>query len=126
MTAFANVVLTDSASANRTFVPASIDQNGVARWFETASVLDARLGVSLSTRLPTKGGNVARVTGKLVIPVMDTVDTSLKVGEIIGTFEFVIPKRATTTQKHDARSLMYAFIGDANVLAAVRDQLSVY
>jgi len=126
MAAFADLVLADSVPANRTFAPFAIDSNGVARWFEANSIMDARLGLTGSITLPSKGGNVARVRYKLNIPVMDTVVTTLKVGDVICNVEYIIPKRASATNRTDIRSLSYNLLNSAPLQNAVNSLASVY
>jgi hypothetical protein len=89
-----------SPTTDRDFTPHSIDANGVAKWYNVSSeVLDARESVSLSVRLPQKGSQVARVQLKYVLPIMDSVDSTLKKGEAICNVEFVIPKTMTEAQR---------------------------
>lgn len=126
MAAFATLTLQNNAAANVTFTPSKIDQNGVAVYFASASILDARMSASLGVKTPSGGSSVARVTGKVVVPVMDVVDTSLKVGECIGTFELVLPKKATETQRLDTRKLLDTLLQNAVTTAAAQYLESVY
>jgi len=90
-----------AASGKRTFVPTFFDSAGVMTWYttDTGEVLDARDKITMSVRQPAKGSQVARVTAKLVVPVMDSTDATLKIGEAIATAEFVIPKRMVDTER---------------------------
>jgi len=125
MTAFAAIELDDSSESPVTFNPSSIDSAGVAKLFTTGG-LDDRKGISLSVRLPKTNGAVARVTAKVTIPVTDGGANPVKVGECIGTTEFVLPKRASDTQRADILALMASFLADASVLAAVNSYESIY
>lgn len=126
MSAFANLVLQNNAAANVTFTPSLIDSDGVATWYSTGSVLDARPRATLSVRNPKKGSTVARVSGRVAIPVMDAVDPSKKIAEVLGTFEFVLPKQATETQRLDIRKMVDTMVQNAVVTNAVQLIEAVY
>lgn len=121
MSAFAPIVL-----GAVTFTPSSIDAQGVAKLFATGSGgFDTRQGISLSVKIPKAGGTVARVTAKVVVPVLDSV-TGLKTGEAIATAEFVLPKVAGSSERNQLLSLLESFLGDPAVVAAVEDLESIY
>lgn len=127
MTAFAAVTLDDSSSASVVFTPSNIDSNGVAHLYSPeVSGFDSRNHLSLGVRLPKTGSSVARVTAKIVVPIMDDTDTTLKVGEVIGTIELVVPKRATETHRKDAAAFLLGFLEDASMVAAVEKLESFY
>lgn len=126
MSAFASLTLQNNAAANVVFTPSAIDKDGVATWYSTGAVLDARPRATLKVTNPKSGSSVARVSGKVVVPVMDTVDTTKKVADIIGTFEFVLPKQATQTNRLDIRKLVDTMITNAIITAAVQDIESIY
>ncbi len=126
MTAFANVTLQNNAAANVVFTPSKIDADGVALWYSTASVLDARPRCTLKVVPPSGNSSVGRVQGRVAVPIMDTVDTSKKIGECLGTFEFVLPKQATETQRLDIRKLLDTLVQNAVTTAAVQYLESQY
>lgn len=126
MTAFAALTLQNNAAANVTFTPGSIDSAGVARWYGQGSVLDARPTVTFKASNPPKGSNVARVSGKVTIPIMDSVNPQLKTAEMIGSFEFVLPKQTTETQRLDLRKLVDTLLQNAVTTAGVQYIESVY
>lgn len=126
MSAFATLTLQNHAAANVVLTPSNIDPSGVATWYGSANVLDARLRATMSVRNPKGASNVARVAGKVVVPVMDSVDPSKKVAEVLGTFEFVLPKQATETQRLDIRKLLDTMIQNAITTAAVQNVESIY
>lgn len=126
MSAFANLVLVNNAAANVTFTPANIDSDGVATWYSTGTVLDARPRASILVRNPKGNSNVARVTGKVVVPIMDTVETTKKVAEVVGSFEFVLPKQASETQRLDIRKMVDTMITNAITTNAVQYIESIY
>jgi hypothetical protein len=111
-----------------TFNPSSIDSNGVAKWYESGvDVLDARRSLSQSVKQPVKGSQVARVQLKVVVPVMDETDESLKVGDGLCNVEFVIPKRMSRAQRCDLYAAVRNLLDDETPPAlAVLDLESVY
>lgn len=126
MSAFAALVIDDRLAVARTFRPLSIDANGVARWAEDASVYDAKLTAALSIKQPSKDGKVVRVTGKITIPIMDTVDTSKKLGDAVANVEFLLPKISDTGTRSNALALMSSFLASTPVESAVFYSESVY
>lgn len=126
MTAFAAITLQNNAAANVVFTPSQIDKDGVATWFAPGAVLDARPKATLKVTNPKAGSNVARVSARITVPVMDTVDTTKKVGDVIGTVEFVMPKQATETHRLDIRKLLDKMLLDATMTAAVQNIESIY
>jgi hypothetical protein len=126
MTAFASVTLQNNAAANIVFTPSKIDAEGVALWYSTATVLDGRPRCSLKVVSPVGNSSVGRVTGRVAVPIMDTVDTSKKIGECLGTFEFVMPKVATETQRLDIRKMLDTLVLHAATTAAVQYLESQY
>lgn len=126
MTAFAALTLQNNAAANVTFTPGSIDSAGIARWYGSGSVLDARPTVTFKVSNPPKGSNVARVSGKVTIPIMDAVNPQLKTAEMIGSFELVMPKQTTETQRLDLRKLVDTLLQNAVTTAGVQFIESVY
>jgi hypothetical protein len=130
MSAFAPIVLEDGADTpvEHTFSPSGFDLNGVARLYEATEEgsLDSRYAISLGVSLPKNGSQVARVTAKVVIPVMDSENPLVKIGELIGTTSFVLPKTATLTSRADILALMANFLADASVVSAVQDLESIY
>jgi hypothetical protein len=121
---------TGATAGVRTFVPSFIDSAGVATYYimDTGEVLDAREKFTLSVRQPTKGSQVARITAKLVVPVMDADDSTLKIGEAIATAEFVIPKRMLDTERQKVWAMFANLIqgsGTSDATAVQGDQSSV-
>lgn len=129
MTAFATITLDDGQSTPVAvdFVPSSIDSNGVAHLYaEETSGLDSRRQISLGIRLPKNGSPVARVTGKVVIPVMDSNDNTIKVGDAIANVEFVIPKTSDEDLRNDLIAFLHNFLEDPSFVAAVGSLESIY
>jgi len=126
MSAFATLTLQNNAAANVVFNPSSIDSVGVATWFTSSAIYDAREKATLSIRLPKNGSSVARVVGKVSIPIMDSVDTTKKVAEAIGTVELVLPKQASETVRLNLRKELDTLLADAVTTAAVQYLESIY
>jgi len=130
MSAFApitpDVHAIDSAITNRTYNPSTIDPAGVAKLFQTGTSIDARAGLSLSVRQPKAGGSVARVTAKVVIPVMAGTTPDVKTGESLATCEFVVPKSMTALQRRELYLTVIEFLKDGAVQSAVDDLEAIY
>lgn len=126
MSAFASLTLLDSSAANVVFNPSSIDSDGVATWRTGDAIFDAKKTVSMSVKTPANGSNVVRIKQRIVIPVMDTVDPSVKVGEAYATLEFVISKKATETQRLDLRKHLETLVSNAVSVAALQNLESIY
>jgi hypothetical protein len=133
MTAFAEIdgKLWDGTLSGATgaeaYIPSLIDPNGVAIWTIPGAVFDAEKRLSFSVRRPTKGSQVIRVQAKLVHPVMDSVDTTLKLGDILINLECVFPKRSTEAQRKKAVGHISEFIYNSpEFAAAVATYESVY
>jgi len=117
---------TDGSTGTITLNPTAIDAKGVAHWSSGESILDARTTATQSVRLPVKGGKVSRVQVNLNMPIMDTTDTTLKIGEVAARLEVVVPKNATAAQREKfvymAKGLMYTSL----VGSAVQDLVNFY
>lgn len=98
-----NLVSGSSAASGGSvaFVPSFIDSNGIATYYSVNDLLDQRGKISISVRQPKAGSQVARVTAKVVVPVLDTSTFTEKLGECIATVEFVIPKVASEADRGD-------------------------
>lgn len=126
MTAFASLSLLNAALVAQTFNPTSIDSSGVAKWLGTETVFDGRKSVTMSVTLPKNGSSVIRVKQKVTIPVMDTVDTTKKIGDLYANIEFVIPKQASLTARNDLQKFVDQLVVNAVTTAAVTGFESIY
>lgn len=127
MTAFASLSLLNYAAVAQSYVPSSINSNAVASWLtSTESIFDARRAASLSVTVPKNGSKVARVKLRVNVPVMDPVDTTLKVADCYCNIEFVLPKQASLTQRRDLQAYIKSFLADATTVAAVENFESIY
>lgn len=119
MSAFATVALTNEAAATVNFTPLNLDNTGVARWGTANSVYDAKSLLSMKVDLPSGKSTRIKVKQKLTIPVMDAVDATLKIDELICNVEFSLPKSATQTQRLDMRKYAATLLAHAITTAAV-------
>lgn len=127
MAAFATLSLKNQAAVEINYSPADIDQkSNVARWLGAGAVYDARPVVSLSVAYPSGNGTKVKVRGKIVVPIMDTVDTTKKVDEQIAYFEISLSKKSTLLQRQDLRAALADFCIDTTVVKAIEDFESVY
>lgn len=126
MPAIAAMVLADSVPANITFNPADKDSAGVATFLTSDAVFDAKKKVTLSVTLAKSSGSVHRVKQKYVVPVMDPVDSSLKIGECIVNIDMALPKVSTQTNRLDVLAFAKAGLAHANTTAAVQNLENVY
>lgn len=127
MTAFASLSLLNNAAVAQSFAPSSIDREGVATWMTVSeSSLDARRRASLSVRLPKNGSSVVRVKARVLIPIMDTIDTTKKIAEAYADVSFVLPKQATQTNRLDLRKYTAEIVSNAVMTAAVDTFEAIY
>lgn len=126
MSAFAALTLQNNAAGNVVFNPQSIDSNGVATFLTADSVYDARKRVTMSVTLPKSTGNVTRIKQRVIVPIMDTVDTSLKVAEAYVNIEAVIPKQTSETTRLDLRKFADTLLQNAITTAAFQNLEAIY
>lgn len=126
MTAFAALTLQNNAAANVTFNPQSIDSSGVAVWLTSDSVFDAKKKVTMSVSTPKGNGTVSRIKQRVIIPIMDAVDTSKKVSEAYINIEAVIPKTTSETIRLDLRKHADTLLTNAVSTAAFQNLEAIY
>jgi len=126
MAAFAPITLTNNAGTNVVFNQTTIDSQGVARWMDNNAVYDARRQLSMQVTYPKNGSQVTRVKQKIVIPIMDTVDVTKKLGEAYINIEAVLPKISSDTVRLDARKFADGFLMNAVSTAAFQSYESIY
>jgi hypothetical protein len=127
MPALANMVLTNGSAASVTYSPMSIDSSGVAKFAGlNIDLMDARPVASQKVALPSKNSSVARVSAKNVVPIMDPVVTTTKIGELTATTEFLLPRTSTKAQRTNIRALHASMLAHASMIAAVDDLESQY
>lgn len=112
---------------NRSFVGVQSSAD-LAVWKDyTTNTFPIGAGVaSLSVRETVNGA--VRVSGKLVLPTLETVagdDSSgftprpTKAFDCIGTFELVLPNRSSLQNRKDLNAMLKDFLNDAVVTSAV-------
>lgn len=124
------LTLTDAAGTpvNRSF-PAVQSSPDLTIWkdFSTNGGYPVGAGVaSLSVKENASG--TVRVSGKLVLPTMETIsgDTDLgyapvpnKAFEVLGSFDLVFPNRSSLQNRKDLKAMFIDFLSDAVVTSAV-------
>lgn len=126
MTAFAALSLTNNAAVAVVFNPQAIDSSGVAKWLTSDAVFDAKKSVTMSVSLPKNGSSVSRVKQKIVVPVMDAVDATKKVGEAYIYVEAVFPKQASETIRLDLRKYADTLLTNAVTTAAYQSFEAIF
>ena len=124
MAAFAALVL-NNGTTNVSIAPSAI-QEGVAFWRLAGGVFDAKVVITQSVTMPRGSSQVYRVKQKLVFPVMDTVDTSKKIGEMVQNVEYIIPKASLSADRVKFWNTAKSLSADAVTSAAVQDGEMVF
>jgi len=126
MTAIATIVLADSTPANNNFVPTGKDAKGVTTYMTQESIYDARRVLTVSVSQPSAGARNVRARIKVVVPVMDVVDTSIKVDEVIADLSVQLPKSSTATHRLDSQAFIKNALADAVATAIFTNFEGVY
>lgn len=138
MTAIAALTLADGQATpvNHTFSPVNIDSAGIAKWADRVGGI--ALGfpvVSFTLRNPTKTSRVYKVSGKVVVPVLEVTSPSTSTGiqpaptkayDLTATIEMILPERSTAAQRADLLAYSKNFLANAVMSAAVASFESVY
>lgn len=126
MSAFASLALkSDNAgSVTETLTP-RMKEGGLATWRKSGAVYDADLVATMAVST-SNASAVVRVRQKVVVPVMDAVDTTKKIGDVIVNVEFVLPKKSTVAQRTTARNLARTMVADAVTIAATESFENIY
>lgn len=129
MGAIANLVLTNSTAANKTFTPLSVAAGTLDTWQDASSGI--RIGfpvASLGARPPSKSARTSKVTLKLVIPVLEQPSPSGGTGfqpaptvayNNLVTIDIICHERSTLLERQDLLAMARDFFGEAVVTAAV-------
>lgn len=126
-----SLTLTDAASTpvNRAFTAVSSDPT-LTVWKSYTANGALAIGADVASLSVRENGTTIRVSGKLVLPVLETVAGDSESGftppptkafEELSTFEFVFPIRASLQNRKDIRSMLLDFLGDAIVTAAIEN-----
>jgi len=133
MTAIAAITLADGQAtpANHTFAPVGIDANGVARYEDKSGGIALGFpAVTISMRRPTKGSRNYKVTGKVVLPVLEVTSPSTATGiqpaptkayDLIANVDFVLPERSSVAQRSDVLAYMKNLVAGAVITSAAKD-----
>lgn len=126
MSAFASLVLADSTPANVTFNPSNISPDGVASYATSDSIYDARRKVSIQVSLPKNGSQVVRIKQRVLVPIMDAVDTTKKIGEAYINLETVLPKNTSEAIRLDLKAFGQNLLAHAVSTAAFQNLEAIY
>nr|QDH88063.1 MAG: hypothetical protein H1Rhizo27845e1082_000002 [Leviviridae sp.] len=120
------LTLTDAAGTpvNRSF-PLVSGSPDLSIWkdYTTNSGVPQGAGVA-SLSLRENGNGTLRLTGKLVLPSMETLDGATyatKAFECLGSFDLVFPGRASLQNRKDLKAMFIDLLGDAVVTSAVEN-----
>jgi hypothetical protein len=126
------LTLTDAASTpvNRAFIGV-LSNPDLCVWKDYTTNGGFPIGASVaSLSVKENGSGTIRVSGKLVIAVMETIsgDTDLgfdpvptKAFEELGSFDLVFPARTSLQNRKDLKTMLIDFLSDAIVTAAVEN-----
>lgn len=138
MAAIAPLYLNDGASTpvSHTFSPVKIDSAGVASFADRVSGI--ALGfpvVSASVRGVSKTSRNYRVTGKVVLPILEVTSPSTATGiqpaptkayDLIATVEFVLPERSSLAERNNLLAYVGGFLNTGVIQDAVKNFEPVY
>lgn len=117
MATIANIVLKDSAAANKTYVPEKVQTGAYASWVnrdQGTSVGNKRAFVQTRQQM----GKYEKRTGKIIHPRVDAV-TGMAVFTNSIEFNSQIDERSTTAEKTELMLSFAAFLGLAPVQSNV-------
>jgi hypothetical protein len=127
MPAFAVLSLKNQAGTEVNYSPADIDPStSVARYLGAGASFDARNQVTISTSYPKGTSTKVKIKGKIVVPIMDALDSTKKVDENIAQFEFSLSKSSPLLVRQDIRAALADFLTDNVTVTAIENFESVY
>lgn len=100
--------------------------NNVASWASAGASYDAKSVATFSLQQPTNKSARARLRLKVTIPIMDAVQTTIKIDELIANVELVLPKSAVLADRQNLRAFIADFLTDTVVVNAVENFEGVY
>lgn len=118
------LTLTDAAGTpvNRSYpLVQSTPDLSIWKDYTTNSGYPIGAGVA-SLSLKENGNGTIRLTGKLVLPTMETGGSFVvptKAYECIGSFDLVFPSRSSLQNRKDLKAMFIDFLSDALVTSAV-------
>lgn len=129
MANIANLVLVDSAAANRTFTPLAVKPGELDSWHETATGIRVGFPVAtLGSRGPSAQSRTSKVTLKLIVPTLEVTAGSTGTGyqaapkvayNCLATVDLVFHERSTLLERKNVLSMIKSFLGNAIVTTAV-------
>jgi hypothetical protein len=120
------LTLTDAAGTpvNRSF-PLVSSTPDLSVWKDYTTNLGVPQGAGVaSLSLRENSNGTLRLTGKLVLPSMETLDGATyatKAFECLGSFDLVFPARSSLQNRKDLKAMFIDLLGDALVTSAVEN-----
>lgn len=100
--------------------------NNVASWAAAGASYDAKSIATFSLQQPSGKSTRARLKLKVSIPIMDAVQTTTKIDELIASVELVLPKSSVLLDRQNLRAYIADFLTDTVVVNAVEKFEGVY
>jgi hypothetical protein len=130
MTAIAALTIADGQATpvSHTFSPVSIDNTGVAKWADRSGGFPAGYPtITMQVREPRGNSSKYRVSGKVTVPIVETVDGVQTVtNSFVMNFDSSIPASSTQSARDDAYAYLKNFLSTQTVSDAMTDLEAVY
>lgn len=127
MPAFAALVLKNNAATNVTFNPLTIDTTtGVASYATADANWDAKTIVTASSSTPSGKSSRARQRIKVTLPIMDAIDVTKKIDEVIVDVSISYPRSSTSLQRNDCRAYADSALQSAIATAFASSYEGIY
>lgn len=127
MPAFAALVLKNNAATNVTFNPLTIDTTtGVASYATSEAVWDAKSTCTVSSSTPSAKSSRAKQRVRVTVPIMDAVDTTKKIDEVIIDVQCNYSRLSTSGHRNDARAFADSALQHAIATAFATSYEGIY
>jgi len=119
----ANIVIKDNAGTDHTFVPQSLN-GGVATFVNSSGVPVGNMSVSYSTKQTSTGK--WKVTGKIVVPIVQDVEVSgvskpTAVRTAYVNFDVTFDQTSNTAERDDVLAYFKNLLANSQIAAAIGD-----
>lgn len=112
--------ISTTGNQTKSLSPCGMNPQGVARWEYRAGGISLGYPVfTMSMRSPTKNSRINKVSAKMVLPVLEQTSASTASGiqpaptkayDLTCIMDFLIPERASTTEKRALLSLVHSLL----------------
>lgn len=137
MAAFANIVLNDAAltPVAHTFAPNTLVGLVASYADRSGGISVGYPTITINQSLPSKTSRLYKVRAKIVLPVLEVVNSSTwsgitpaptKAYDMTAVLEFFLPERSTLQNRKDIRAFAKNFLIDAITTSLVETQETVY